>query len=237
MTYADLAGRMAVSEPTIKRLFIERDCKFSRLESICHLLDLSVSEVLEIAEREEEPVLTLSRETEQALANAPALFHVYLLLRDDMPPAEIASVYGLEETDLHLYVRDLERLGMVSMGVNGQVSPTSTAPLQLSADGPLQQRHAELNIEFLRHCIQDAVETPEAYVTISRRMRPATAQLLEEDTKAMVTRIARLARQDRLISMPGELTAFKWSFAYRAASFTSLFSIGPHPAKGRTRTH
>lgn len=237
MTYVDLAERMNVSEPTVKRLFVDRDCKFSRLESICQLLDLSLTEVLEIADRTEEPVLCLSHEVEQALANSPALFHFYLLVRDDMPSSEIAAINGLEEADLHLYARDLERLGMVTIGAMGQILPSSTAPLQLSADGPLQQLHAELNIEFLRHCIEDAVDTPGSYVTISRRMRPATAQLLEDDVKSMVTRIAKLARQDRLTSKPDELTAFKWSFAHRAASFASLFSIGPHPAKGRKRTH
>lgn len=231
MTYAELARQMEVSEPTVKRLFVERDCKFSRLESICQLLDLSISEVLDIADRADEPVLTLSHEVEQALAESPALFHFYLLLRDEMSATEIASVHGLDDADLHLYARDLERLGLVKTGAMGRVTPCSSAPLQLASNGPLQRQLAEINLEFVRRSIAQAAAGPLAHVTISRRMRPETARLLEEDLKAMLTRIAKLARQDQLSSAQHELTAYKWSFAHGAASFASLLTIGPHPAK------
>ncbi len=231
MTYADLAERMGVSEPTVKRLFVERDCKFSRLESICHLLDLSISEVLDIADRAEEPVLQFSREVEQVLADTPALFHFFLLLRDEMTADEIASIYGLDDADLHLYARDLERLGLVTIGPAGQVAPDSSGPIRLSADGPLHTVHARLNIDFLKRAITEAIENPQAYVTLSRRMRPETARLLEQDVAAMCERITKLARQDKLTSTPDELQSFKWCFAQGAASFTTLFNIGPHPAK------
>ncbi|MGQ7845403.1 helix-turn-helix domain-containing protein [Granulosicoccus sp. 3-233] len=233
MTYADLADRLGVSEPTIKRLFVERDCKFSRLESICQLLDLSVADVLEIAERAEDPALVFSREVEQALADSPALFHFYLLLRDEMSPGEIAAIHDLDEADLHLYARDLERLGLATIGPTGHVTPSSNNPLRLAVDGPLQSLHAQLNIDFLTRTIADSVDSPEAYITLSRRMRPETARLLQQDVTAMVTRIAKLARQDRLTSGQEELQTYKWSFAHGTASFASLFSIGPHPAKKR----
>jgi DNA-binding Xre family transcriptional regulator len=37
MTYADLASRMEISEPTVKRIFAGHDCKLSRLLEICEI--------------------------------------------------------------------------------------------------------------------------------------------------------------------------------------------------------
>ena len=231
MTYADLAAQMGISEPTVKRLFVERDCKFSRLESLCQLLDLSISELLDIADRTEDSVLVLSRDVEQALADSPSLFFFYLLLRDEMTPGQICTLYGLDAVDLHLYLRDLERLNLVETDSMGNVTLRSKAPVRFSASGPLHHLGAAINIEFLKLTINDSVENPEAYVTISRRMRPDTARLLDEDIRSMVSRIAKLARQDRLSSAESELVAHKWAFANRSASFTDLLSIESHPDK------
>lgn len=231
LTYSDLADLMDVSEPTIKRLFVDRDCKLSRLDSICRLLDLSLPDLLEIADRNVEPVLSLTCEVEQVLADSPALFYLFLLLRDEMSLSDIGSIYGLDEADLHLYARDLERLGLIELSAKGSVTLSSTAPISFTLDGPLQQLHTDLNMDFLKRSINHAVENPTAYVTISRRMRPETATLLDEDVRSMVERISKLARQDRLSSPQSELIAVKWCFAKGMAKFSSLFTVGAHPDK------
>lgn len=231
MTYADLANRLDVSEPTIKRLFVERDCKLSRLTSICQILDLSVSELLEIADRSDNSVLALSNEVEQALADSPPLFYFFLLLRDHLTPEAIGAIYSLEPSDLHLYCRDLENLGLLELSTNGTVTLLSEAPICLSLGGPLQGLYKAVNAEFLNRAMDEAVERPDAYVTISRRMRPESATLANEDVQAMVSRIRKLAKQDRLSYTEDELVTYKWAIACGRASFTTLFDIGPHKAK------
>lgn len=234
MTYADLAERLDVSEPTIKRLFVEHDCKLSRLISICQILDLTVSELLEIADRTDDSVLTFSNEVERALADSPALFYFFLLLRDDLTPEAIGSIYSLESSDLHLYCRDLEKLGLLELSTSGSVTLLSQAPIRLSPDGPLQGLYKAVNSEFLKRAMDDSVDSPEAYVTISRRMRPESARLLVDDVQAMVSRIGKLARQDRLSNVEDELVTYKWAIASGRASFTTLFAIGPHSGKRQT---
>ncbi len=46
MTYAGLAKRLGLSEPTIKRIFAERDCKLSRMNEICAALELTFDDMV-----------------------------------------------------------------------------------------------------------------------------------------------------------------------------------------------
>ncbi|TIU85390.1 MAG: helix-turn-helix transcriptional regulator, partial [Mesorhizobium sp.] len=46
LTYRTLAERMGVSEPTVKRIFHEKNCKLDRLMEICVAADVELENVL-----------------------------------------------------------------------------------------------------------------------------------------------------------------------------------------------
>jgi len=80
-TYSDLAAGLGLSEPTIKRLFADGDCKFGRLLEICDLLDVTLTDLTERAKRGTDVSLELSEVTEVELAENPWLFDLYVLLQ------------------------------------------------------------------------------------------------------------------------------------------------------------
>lgn len=233
LTYADLATGLAVSEPTIKRLFAERDCKLSRLEAICRWLDVSLGDILESSERIEQATLVLPRDVERALAASGDLFHFFLLLREDMSASDIASAYSLDSADVYLYARDLERLGLLDIEPGNVLRLRSTATLSLNLDGPLRHRYIDLNLAFIRHCLKG--EPPATancgYRTLSRRLHPESARLVQEELDELLRRITMLARQDQMFTPQEELQPFKWAFASAVDVLPELLQLSPHPDK------
>ena len=90
VTFAALARQLDLSEPTVKRVFAERDCKLSRLNAICEVLDVDAADLFDRAERTEATPEALDAATEAALAGDSDLFAVFILMRDDMAPDAIA---------------------------------------------------------------------------------------------------------------------------------------------------
>lgn len=228
MTYAELARIIKVSEPTIKRLFVDCDCKFSRLVEICHALDLTISEVAEVADRLQESVVTLPESVEKALASSPSLFWFYILLRDEMSCEQIEELYPISSADSYLYCRDLERLGLVSLTNDNQVIRLSTHPVRFTVGGPLHALFKKVNLKFVDQTIESTTNTQEKFKSISRRMRPESAELLAVEAQAFFNRIAQVSRQDKLTSPDEDLIAYKWCLAADEASFPSLMTIATY---------
>ena len=97
MTYAALAELLGLSEPTIKRIFAERDCKLSRMNEICAALGLTLDDLVAEANRVDVRPTQLTDRQEAQLAEDRPAFNLFLLLLDDMTIDAIQEQYQLEK--------------------------------------------------------------------------------------------------------------------------------------------
>ena len=111
VTYAKLGSEIDLSEASVKRIFAEGDCKISRLLQICELLQISVDDIFERADRLEQEPQVLSVAIEAALAANKSLFSLFILLRESVSESLIQSVFSISENDIFLHARKLEKLG------------------------------------------------------------------------------------------------------------------------------
>ncbi|MBO9464262.1 helix-turn-helix transcriptional regulator [Tropicibacter sp. R15_0] len=232
MTYADLAKRLDLSEPTIKRIFSQRDCKLSRLLEICDVLEVNLSDVVDRAERSVDAPLTLPIEVEAALAKDKSLFHYYILLRDKVSAEHILGRYNLSQDQLFALGMKLERLNLVEMRENGQVRLMWPGPIQFRKDGPLMAYIRELNLRFLNMVMTSLGEEHQFFTTVSRRMRPDSGAEIQRELAAVHAKIAELARQDQLLFADSELMTFKFTAAWGAIKYDEVLQIeAPCPGK------
>ena len=52
-TYLDVASLLDLSEASVKRLFAEENFTLQRLESICHMVGIEISELVQLMESEQ----------------------------------------------------------------------------------------------------------------------------------------------------------------------------------------
>lgn len=228
ITYAELAKRMDISEPTIKRLFSEKDCKFSRLIEICDVLELSAVELLEAAARSEDHLDILPSAIELAFADHPALFHLFILLKHGIDSPEIQSSQNLTSQDMFLYGQELEKLGLATLDSHGAVHLRSKAPFKIAPEGPLRRMYRDVNVSFVDQCYKKLSRDNITVRTLSRKMRPETAKILRKDIMELFEKITKYARQDRLMSKPSELETFKWLTAAGPALFENRIKVSAH---------
>ena len=66
--YADVADKLDLSEASVKRLFSEESFTLKRLDQVCELLEIDISDLLEIA-RQSSQIRSLTREQEQEIVS------------------------------------------------------------------------------------------------------------------------------------------------------------------------
>jgi AcrR family transcriptional regulator len=230
MTYRALGERLGLSEPSVKRLFQDKDCKLGRLVEICAILDIPLGALLDADPMTPPRPTALAPDVEAALADNVALFHLLLLLMDGFSPGDLQSLLGLTEGDLFLYFRDLERLGLVALE-RKESAPRLLIPLPISwsPDGRLLEEVKTINARYLRWVMDGLGANDHAFHTMSRHMHPDSAEKTRADIAELAKTIARRARRDQLLYAPEDLVGVKWLCAFAPAPFQALLSVPPHP--------
>lgn len=223
-TYADLANSLGLSEPTIKRLFVDGDCKLGRLLEICDLLDVTLTDLVDRAERSADLRVELSETAEAELAENPWLFDLYVLLQSGETAEDIATDHHLQAHELHQDLHKLHRLGLAALRDDGRFFVPIDQPLHLRRHGPLHSRIREINLKFVADIYDEPDADGKLFRTISRRMLPDTARLLQQDVTDLAERIDKLARQDRLTSSADALTNWKFTAAFGPVDFSAILS-------------
>lgn len=227
MTYADLAARMGVSEPTIKRIFSAKDCKLSRLIEICQILEVDLSDVFERAARVQDTITHLPRKTEAALAADPSLMNFFVLLRDNIPQDQIARRFNLSEVDMFRLGRKLENLGLAEVTETGKIRLTAETPMRFRRDGPLMSVVQRINERFVAQILMAPQDEKTKFVALTRRMLPDSAAKVTAEVQALHTLIAGLARQDQLLAPSKDLVACKLTAAWGTVDYTEILEVHP----------
>lgn len=225
ITYAVLADRLGLSEPTIKRIFAERDCKLSRMTEICSVLDLTLDDLVAEANRVDVRPSPLGDRLEAQLANDRPAFHLFLLLLDGMTEAAIQKQYQMQANKLFDLGMRLEKLGLAVVMPDNRVRLIVQAPVHFRRDGPLHQRLLKLNMDFLRtvYLAQDTEYS--AYLTQTRRMTRKTAQHILARLRDVQIELSNLARRDQLTQPDDALSSYKIGIALAPVVFSELVSL------------
>lgn len=232
ITYAELARRLGMSEPSVKRLFQQQDCKLSRLAAICTAIDLPLETLIEASNRPAGPSVPLSHDAERHLAAYPSLFYFLLFLMDRFTPQQIARETGLSQASIELYMRNLDRLGIVERDVSERYRLLITTPVAWRWTGPLAPILKRINQDFVGWAAENAGEPGVQFITLSRRMRADSADMLQREADEFAERIRQTAHRDQLMSADSELMTAKLTLALAPFAFHRMRRIDEHPQAG-----
>ena len=136
MSYRELAGKLGVSEPTIKRDMSRGNFSLRRLDRICEVLGVDVSELLLPAG--DAPVTELTEKQEQALVKDPRLLVVTYLIVNDWSFADIVRTFRLGENDLVSILLKLDRLRIIDYRPPNRIRKVTARNFSWRKDGAVQ---------------------------------------------------------------------------------------------------
>lgn len=139
VTYKDLAEHLDLSEANIKRIF--SNCSFSleRLEQICNIIDLNLSDLFVLSEKAQQTITELSLEQEQELVANPKLLLVAVCVRDGWSFSEIINHYDIDEHECIRLMVKLDRINLIQLLPNNNYKLLIAQDFRWIKKGPLEK--------------------------------------------------------------------------------------------------
>ena len=197
MTYSDLARALGVSEPTIKRNLGRGEFTLRRLDDICDVLDVSLTDLVQGHHAASSQLSRLTEQQERALVRDRRLLLLTYLLVNDWTLAEITATFAFSENDLVNLLLRLDALGIVDYRPPRRIRKLTSRNFTWRADGPVHAFFlARVVPEFLGGAFDadgDDLHFVGATLSPASRLRvKAAIRKLVEDFEAMARQDARL---------------------------------------------
>lgn len=138
-TYADVAVVLALSEASVKRLFADRNLSLRRLESICQMLDMEISDLVQLMNQRAQRITQLSREQEEEIAGDRVLLLVTVCALNRWTFDEILERYNIQPVDAIRCLTRLDRLKIIDLLPGNRIKLLISPNFDWLENGPIQQ--------------------------------------------------------------------------------------------------
>jgi transcriptional regulator with XRE-family HTH domain len=135
VSYRQLAQRLGVSEPTVKRDLSRGTFSLSRLDRICEVLGVDLADLLQPGGNA--PMTELSQQQEQALAANPRLLLLTYLIVNNWKFADITATFRLEAGELIDALLKLDRLRIIDYRPPHRITRLTARNFSWRKDGPV----------------------------------------------------------------------------------------------------
>ena len=160
LTYRQVASRLELSEASVKRLFAEQNFSLQRLEQICQLVGMEISDLIKQMEAQQQQLSELTEEQEQELVLDIKLLLVAYVVINGLKFEDIVELYDLSETETIQYLAKLDRIKLIDLLPNNRIRLRISAKFAWRRNGPIQKFFTEhLQEDFLKSRFDNREET------------------------------------------------------------------------------
>jgi transcriptional regulator with XRE-family HTH domain len=186
VTYASLARRLRLSESSVKRSFSRQSFTIERLEQICNLVGLEISDLVELMNRERNYLTELTAEQERTLVQEPKLLLLAYLLVTGWQVKQVVANFRIDEPEASRLLVRLHRARIIELLPLNRVKLLTARDFTWRKDGPIQRFFAEqVQAEFLAS----------QFAGQSERLRFVGGTLSRTSLTQMQQAIDRIARE------------------------------------------
>jgi DNA-binding Xre family transcriptional regulator len=185
-TYADVARAWGLSEASVKRVFAERNLSLARLEQACHLVDLEISDLVELMNQRAQRITQLSHEQEAEIAGDRVLLLVTVCALNRWTFAEMLRYFKITEVQAIRCLARLDRLKLIDLLPGNRIKLLVATNFHWRDNGPIQQLfRARLQDDFFNS----------RFDRDNERQLVVNGMLSHRSNAALQKKMARLARE------------------------------------------
>lgn len=152
-TYVDVAAHLDLSEASVKRLFSQRSFSLQRLDEVCQMIDIEISDLVQLMNATSSGAITrLTLEQEQEIVADVELLLITVCVLNRWTMAQILETLDINEPRCINHLAKLDRLRMIELLPRNRVKLRVAPNFQWRENGPIQQF-------FLRHLQSDFFNT------------------------------------------------------------------------------
>ncbi|OOZ37179.1 helix-turn-helix domain-containing protein [Solemya velesiana gill symbiont] len=150
-TYADVAEQLQLSEASVKRLFSEQSFSLQRLDEVCAMLGMEISDLVQLMQQERHAMSGLSEKQEQEIAGDLELLLVTVCVLNRWSLAEIIGQFHISENRCINHLAHLDRLKLIELLPRNRIKLLVAPNFKWRENGPIQQFFQQkLQAEFFR---------------------------------------------------------------------------------------
>ena len=146
VTYAEIARRLGMSEASIKRVFAKQSFTLERLDKICEVLGIEITDLAKLVEHESERVVQLTLEQEREIVSNPKLLLVAVHALNHWTLDEMVAQYTFSKTECIGLLARLDRLRIIDLLPNNRIRVIVGPNFSWLPDGPFR-RHFRGQLE------------------------------------------------------------------------------------------
>ncbi len=135
ITYNHLAEQLGISLATVKRLMSDPSIRFERLLTLCDIAGIAIYQLLEQAANAPASHTEFTTEQDDAFDQCPALLSYFnALVFAGQSPEQIAEQHNLTDAANYLYLRKLEKIGLIELLTENTFKLKISLPVGFSSD-------------------------------------------------------------------------------------------------------
>lgn len=181
MTYEDLGAALKLSESAVKKMFAKRDCSLSRLDQICSVIQVDLTELARGTPRQTRLINELSRDQEQEIVDNRRLFIVAVCTMQGLRFEEIVSTYKITDAQCVQLLARLDKIGFLELLPKNRYRLRVAKTFRWIPDGPIMRWTKAHAAEYFNHLFDGPGEMLRVInVRISARARSALLVRLEQ---------------------------------------------------------
>jgi DNA-binding Xre family transcriptional regulator len=138
-TYVDVARLLKLSEASVKRLFAEENFTLHRLEDICHMMGIEISELVQMMESEQRKIVQLTLQQEQEIASDLLLLMITACVINGYAFQDLIEQYDIKPTDCIQKLAALDRLKIIELLPNNRIKLLVASNFSWQPNGPIQR--------------------------------------------------------------------------------------------------
>ena len=137
-TYADVAVELGLTEASVKRLFSTQRFSLDRLDRVCHLLDMEISDLVQLMNEQQQRLQQLSIEQEKEITADVKLTLVAVCVLNRWTMNDILSYYHISENECVRQLAKLDRLKVIELLPGNRIRLLVAPNFSWRENGPIQ---------------------------------------------------------------------------------------------------
>lgn len=137
-TYADVAVAIGLTEASVKRLFSQRSFSLARLDQVCQLLDIEISDLIQLMNEQRKSLKQLTVEQENELTGDVMLLIVAVCVLNRWTMGDILSWYAISEHECVRHLAKLDRLKIIELLPGNRIKLLVAPNFSWLENGPIQ---------------------------------------------------------------------------------------------------
>lgn len=139
INYRQLAEKLSLSESTIKHMFSTKNFSLKRLDKICSLLNMELSDLVSQFESKAVKTDQLSIEHEKLLISDTALLMVAYCVTNHWSIDDILRSYDISETECIHCLAQLDRMKMIELLPENKIRLIISNNFKWHSNGPIER--------------------------------------------------------------------------------------------------